>query len=240
MNNNNSQIMEVDTTGTRSTTLRPVTYGRFFDAQGRRVILPYSFIELERARRAITRVLGSFHFRTGSNILLTSLLDQTAQLMPIERALYSGGYVAVSADSSLYDAKRVESIIRRFNLTAAINITADTLNGLIELGHDPQALFDGLIVWAGPSAYDTISNYPATTTLRYLEIGPATALECPHQNGAHIDRFEWQVESVEGEIVLSSRLNRCTEFVGYHTGFRAQIEHTACACGNADPRIIVD
>lgn len=238
MNDHNHQPMKFDQLGTRSTCITPTTYGRYYDAEGQRVILPFSYPEQERARRAAMRLLSSFHFRTGSNILLTSLLDQTAQIMPIERALYSSGYVAVSADASPYDAKRVESIIRRFNLTAAINITSITLEGLKGLGYNPQELFKGLIVWADPSAYETLARHANTTTFKYLEIGPATAMECPHKNGSHIDRFEWLTETIDGEIVLTSRLNRCTEFSRYKTGFHGQVDRMNCACGNPDPRII--
>lgn len=222
-----------------NTALQPVTYGRYFDAKGKRIILPFSYTELERARRSALRILNSFHFRTGNNILITALLDQAVQLMPVERAIYAAGLVLVSADASIYDAKRVESIIRRFELSAAINITAATLEGLEQLGHDPQTLFSGLTVWAAPCAYEKLSAYPETSVMRYMEIGPAIAMECLYKNGAHIDRFEWQAESIDDELVLSSRIERCADFSQYRTGIRGMVHHGSCQCGNPDPRIVL-
>jgi hypothetical protein len=232
----NNQATSFDIT---NTALQPVTNGRYFDATGKRIILPFSYTELERARRFALRLLNSFHFRTGNNILITALLDQVVQLMPVERAIYAAGLVLVSADSSIYDAKRVESIIRRFELSAAINITSATLDGLEQLGHDPKTLFSGLTVWAAPCAYDRLIEYPETSVMRYMEIGPAIAMECPYKNGAHIDRFEWQVEAIDGELVLSSRVERCAEFSQYRTGTRGVVHHGSCQCGNPDPRVIL-
>ena len=232
--------MKTSSTRSAQCTLKPMTYGRYIAANGTRVILPYSQTELERARQSAIRLLNNFHFPAGGNILLTALIDQTAQLLPVERAIMSTGRVVVSADATFFDAKRVESILRRFELTAAIGITAETLDGLEQLGHDPAQLLKGLTLWAKPHAYKRLKNNPEINALRLLEVGPATAMECRYNDGAHIDRTEWQASEREGEIILSSRLARCTEFDNYATGLYGQINNTMCACGNADPRIILN
>jgi phenylacetate-coenzyme A ligase PaaK-like adenylate-forming protein len=219
------------------TTLSPMSVGRYINAEGLPTPLPYSSEEAERARRAITRVLNTFHFRTGSNIMITALFHEGAQLMPLERAVMSYGMVAVSADSSPYDAKRVESIARRFKLAGAAGISADTLAGLEQLGFKPEDVFANMVVWARSDAYEQLKAIPALDVYRLIELGPAVAIECSHGTGAHIDRFEWTTEEQNGEIVLTNRLARSTPFKQYKTGVKGRILHGACQCGNADPRI---
>ncbi|HGJ8973773.1 TPA: hypothetical protein ACJX8E_004205 [Pseudomonas aeruginosa] len=217
----------------------PMAIGRFFDASGQRQLLPYSALEVERARRAVLRVLGTFHFRTASNLLVTSQFDEGAQLMAAERAIMAYGMVVVSADSTPWDAARVESILRRFSLVGALGVSEATLDGLQRLGFDPLQMLRGLVVWARPGAYERLLGKPGLKVFRWLELGPATAIECSAGSGAHIDRFEWQVStSEEGEILLDSRLERSQRFSGYRTGMFGKVVHGTCLCGNADPRIV--
>lgn len=217
----------------------PIAVGRYLDAAGHRQPLAYSLMEAERARLAASRVLSSFHFRTGGNMLITSMWDETAHWLPVERAVMAYGMVAVSADSSLFDAARVESIARRFELKGAIGVTRATLEGLTKLGHEPARVFDGLIVWAHPEAYEALAPAGNLAVHRCLEIGPALAMECAAQCGAHLDRHEWTAEVQAGELLLSSRLERSESFVRLRTGLRGRVEQGVCACGNADPRIVL-
>lgn len=215
----------------------PMAIGRYLNSNGDTSPLPYSSEEVERSRRAFSKILSTFHFRTGSNILLSSLFHEGAQLMPIERAIMTYGMVAVSADSSPFDARRVESIVRRFNLAGAINITPETLTGLEQLGHDPVALFSDMILWARPGAYEQLKKAAQLNVYRILDVGPAIAMECSAADGVHIDRSEWKIEEDNGEIVMTSLLSRSTQFERYHTGLKAHVVHGACSCGNVDPRI---
>ncbi|MEE1916305.1 hypothetical protein V0R52_07840 [Pseudomonas asiatica] len=221
-----------------STALSPMAVGRYFDAQGERQALMYSALEVERSTRSILRVLNTFDFHMGSNLMITALFDQGVQALGMERAVMQFNMVAVSADSSLFDARRVESIIRRFHLVGAYGITAATLDGLAGLGHDPLQLFGGMVVWAWPDAYERLAGKPGLRVFRCLELGPAVAIECSAGAGAHIDRFEWAVDSNDGEVVLNSRLERCQPFHHYRTGFRGQVLHGACSCGSTDPRVV--
>lgn len=227
-------------TSLHKTTMLPLTIGRFRNADGGFTTLPFSLVEQDRARRYALRVLNTFHFRTGSNILLTTTFDETLQFMPFERAVMTYGMVAVSADSTPWDAKRVESIVRRFNLTAAAGICKNVVDGLSQLGFKAEELFAGIPVWARQDAYHSLKAFPDMQVYRYLEAGPLVGFECSQGNGAHIDRFEWDIDEVEGEIVVSSRLPRCTEFSHFHTGLKGRIDRSACNCGNTDPRIIPD
>lgn len=218
----------------------PMAVGRYFNADKQRELLPFSSLEVERARRASMRILSTFHFRTESNVLITAQFDEGSQLIGTERAIMSYGMVAVSADSTPWDAGRVESILRRFKLVAAVGISEATLDGMERSGFNPVQLFHGLVIWARPGAYERLAGKPGLRVYRWLELGPAVVMECSAGAGAHIDRFEWDVSCDNGEVLLSSCLERSMAFSGYRTGVRAKIERGTCRCGNTDPRIVPD
>src|SRR5690606_17008492 len=117
-------------------------------------------------------------------------------------------------------------------------ITAAVLDGLEALGHDPRKLLAGRVVWARPDAHARLKDAADINLRLWMEVGPALAMQCAHGEGAHIDRLEWRVENIDGEVVLSSRLERAVTFENYHTGIKARVEHGSCACGSADPRVI--
>ncbi|MET0378818.1 MAG: hypothetical protein ABW049_07475 [Spongiibacteraceae bacterium] len=220
-------------------TQEPMAVGRYCDRNGEQQLLPYSHPEFERAILMYQFRLGTFHFRTGDEVLITSLFNESAQFAPMERSLRDFGLVLLSADSSFFDAARIESILRRFNVAAVAGINAGVLDGLIELGHDPLKLFANRVVWARPDAHARLAAVPGINLRAWLEVGPAVAMQCALGEGAHINRLEWQVDTVAGEIVLTSRLHRAVNFERYHTGVHAHLECAACACGSADPRVML-
>lgn len=213
-----------------------IAVGRYVHA-GAEQFLPYSNAELERANKFALRILSGFHFRTGHNLVVTAQMHECAQLLAFERAAMDYGLVVCSADSTFYDAARVESIVRRFSPVAVAALTPETLAGLQALGHDPLKLFSDIVVWARAGAYEQLKG-SAVNVRAWREIGPAVGMECSQASGLHIDRFEWLAEEDNGEIVLTSHLPRSIRFERLHTGVRGRVEHAACGCGNPDPRII--
>lgn len=217
--------------------LEPITVGRYRRAEEIR-LLPVSAQEMERATHAQSRRIASFHFRSGDHMLVTALYDEAAQFTPTELALREFGLVLCSADASPFDAARTESILRRFEVAAVMGVNAALVDGLEGLGHDPTRLFAGPVVWARPDAYARLQKVPGLKLRRWIEIGPAVAIECAFGTGAHIDALEWQVEEEDGEILLTNRLNRALDFSRYHTGIKARVERGSCRCGSADPRVV--
>lgn len=217
----------------------PMAVGSYRDATGTLQLLPYSQGEYERAIQAYQHRLGTCHFRTGEQVLVVSTFDESFQFGSLGRALQGFGLVLVSCDASYFDAARSESCLRRFDISAVAGINAAVLDGLIALGHDPLKLLSGPVVWARPDAYERLAGEPGIRLRRWLDLGPAVAMECSHGLGAHIDRKEWQVTAEDGEIVLSSRFARAMDFANYRTGVRATLDHSACACGSADPRVVL-
>src|SRR5690606_32615046 len=114
----------------RSGALAPIFVGRFRHRDGEMRLLPISAPECERAMIACKNRLGTFHFRSADQLLITSLFDESVQFVPLQRSLAEFGLVLLSADASFFDAARSESILRRFEVAAVAGITAAVLDGL--------------------------------------------------------------------------------------------------------------
>lgn len=212
--------------------------GRYRDRNGQNQLLPYSQSEFERAVNAYQYRIGSCGLKSGDVILVISLYDESFQFGAFNHAMLDFDFVRVAADASPFDASRVESIIRQFNPAAVVGITAGVLDGLRGLGLDPLALLAGRRIWARPDAYPQLRHSDNIKLYHWLDVGPAIAMECGEASGAHIDRREWQVSIEDGEVVLSSRLQRCMPFDQYRTGIKATLINGTCRCGVAGPRLL--
>src|SRR5690554_2498674 len=104
---------------TESMSVVPMLVGQYRKGEALE-FLPFSLIEIERAKHAALRILQGFHFRTWRTVLITSLCNEPTQFLPIERAVQSYGLVTTMADAFTFDAGRVESTIRRFDTAAVI------------------------------------------------------------------------------------------------------------------------
>lgn len=209
--------------------------GSYSDAAGRH-FFEVTERETSRAAEAIERVLGSFGFARGAAIAIVSLMDEAAQMLPLTEACVDRGLIVCNADASLFDAARLESIVRRFRPVAIFGVGADSLAGLAGLGHDPIALFGGIAVWARPDAYDQLAGR-LPSLFRWVEVGPALGLECRVRGGAHVDGREWRLDDDGDTLRIGSRLPRRTGFDGCDTGLRATVSDAICDCGNSDPLV---
>ena len=207
-----------------------------FKINDKKYFLPTAQVELERSEHFVSRILSTFHFRTGGDFLVVSLYDHFIQFLPIERAAMDAGFVVCNADDAFFDAGRVESILRRFDIKAVATISNGCLDGLQQLEFDINKIFGDAVVWAYPDAIERLSNSQAITR-QFAMIGPAIGMECAKGNGLHIDHFEWQVDCLDGEILLTSILPRSTDFNRFATGVQGWVESGICNCGIPGKRV---
>ena len=182
-------------------------------------------------------MIDSLGLVPGRAVLLVCQFEEAAQFVPIEEALSERGLILANAEASIYDGSRAVSVLRRFDVAAVIGLNAPLLDNMLEIGADVPALLAGKVVWARPCAYDRLADMAGFTLLRYLEVGPALALECACASGAHVDAREWAVSSEHGEVRLTGRLLRSLPFSDAPTGLMADVDDAVCDCGLSDPRI---
>ncbi|MDB5969923.1 MAG: hypothetical protein JWQ90_2373 [Hydrocarboniphaga sp.] len=200
--------------------------------------LPASERDIDRAKQAVGRILDTYAFARGRHTLVISTLGDVVQMLPLKLAMVDRNLIVCTADASPYEFGRIRSMIGRFDIAAVFGVTAAVLDGLIASGTDPAALFKGKVVWARPDAYARLQNAADIELRRWIELGPALALECRCGDGAHIDSLEWQLDRADdGELLVSSRLDRALSFVRMATGIRATLTRDLCGCGHPGPRV---
>lgn len=205
-----------------------------YQAHGERHFLPISLMELARAQQSAQRIIASFGFAAGEYVVVSSSHEVTGQLLPFDRAAGALGLIPCSTENGAGEASRVEAAMRRFGPVAIACPDTEMLEAL-----DVRAVFDGKVVWAQDAAYQQLRAFPGIIARRWVNIGPAVALECKVGEGAHVDRLEWDLSNdVDDNLVLTSRLPRAMNFTDWNSGIRAQIVRAPCRCGNSDPRII--
>lgn len=215
---------------------RPDVVGCYADA-GKVAFFPVRYDELDRLSIAIARLLRSFNFTPGSVILTVSVVQEIVQFAPFEKAIQILGHYGINAESTNYDAGRIESIVRQFDTPAICGIGAAALEGLAMFGHDPAKVFAGRTVWARPDAYAAVRAMPGVDARRMVSLGPAVALECA-QGGLHYDDRDWALDNRAGRLRLSSRLPRITPLTDIDTGVDSVLAKTPCACGTKEGCII--
>jgi hypothetical protein len=221
-----------------TTAIHPAYVGRYID-QGKIIPLPLSDRDLKRQEEHVKAVLDTFDFKKQRYGLLISLMSQGVTFLPFELALMRQGMICCNCDDSPYEAGRIESILRRFDPAFTAGVTAQVLDGIKAAGFDQDKLFADSMVWAKPDAYERLKSVPGIRLLRWLELGPALALECRFHHGAHISDREWKVEEENGELLITSRLDRATPITRLKTGIRGTVTYEPCPCGHPGARIIV-
>lgn len=195
--------------------------------------------EVDRAAVSPARNIASFAIAPGRYVLTISLTQEFVQFAPFEQACQQLGLLGTNADASAFDAKRVESLIRQFDVAAICGIDAGVLDGLADLGHDAATILAGRVVWARPDAFDRVAAMPGVNARRCATIGPVLGLECVEGEGMHIDGREWIASAPGGTIILDSRLPRLTPLVALDTGVAGDVVTAPCRCGSPDPRLVL-
>jgi hypothetical protein len=145
-----------------------------------------------------------------------------AILWPYENALIGLGVPFGVAEPVTIDAPRTDMLLRRLRMQAVIGLTGEIVAALLALGRDLPSLL----------GHSTLATLPdATGVLReaglrpwtVLPLGPLWAFEPPEGGGADYDRSEWLVETIDGELVVSSMAARATPWRQLRTAVRGRI-----------------
>jgi hypothetical protein len=168
------------------------------------------------------RVLEHMGLQRGLPAHLIGAGFDYAILWPYENALIGLGVPFGVAEPVAIDAPRTDMLLRRLRMQAVIGLTGEIVTSLLALGRDLPSLL-------GHSTLAALSD--AAAPLRdaglkpwtLLPLGPLWAVEPPEGGGADYDRSEWLVESVEGELVVTSVAARATPWQQLRTGVRGRI-----------------
>lgn len=204
-----------------------------YEVGGKRYFLDQSYAEAQRAIDGYERIIANFEFAPLAFALIISGYHEAAQTDPLAQAFANRRMRICRAEPTVFEAGRVEAVLRRMDPVAVFGLNAAVLDGLIEKGFDPATILAGRVVWARSDCYSRLKGLSGVTVLPWVELGPALALGC-RDGGLHVDSFEWSVEQIGRELAISSRLGRLTPFNSLPLGIEGQVDPHPCTCGNAD------
>ncbi|NRF72011.1 hypothetical protein HLB44_34005 [Aquincola sp. S2] len=145
-----------------------------------------------------------------------------AILWPYENALIGLGVPFGVAEPVAIDAPRTDMLLRRLRMQAVIGLTGEIVAALLALGRDLRALLGHSTLAALPDAAAVLRD-AGLKPWTLLPLGPLWAFEPPEGGGADYDRSEWRVESIDGELVVTSVAERATPWQQLRTGVRGII-----------------
>jgi hypothetical protein len=209
-------------------------YGRYGDDQ----IMPLSFDDIRHDAAAATSALLALGLPERSVIVLASTVADTGHFHPVQAAAKELDLMVCNADASAMDVDRVEMFLRLLPVAAVIGVTSPVVDGMLERGHDPRAVFAAtpVVVADGP-AQQRLAD-AGVDALRFEILGPVLAFPCRQRN-LHYDGRYWRVEQVEGMLHVASR-RRALALSDFDTGVEGSVSEVVCTCGRRDPMIRID
>ncbi|WP_162986976.1 hypothetical protein [Sphingomonas paeninsulae] len=219
-------------------TLRPSVVAQYND-NGVPRLLPVSEREVGRAESFYRRVLASDWNLRGRFGLIIGTQGDASFLAPLERMLMSRGVVIVNSEANSWDGARTEATIRRFDVALVAVVSGIVLDAIGNAGFDPVELFQGKIVWASGEGYTRLQSAKGIDLRRWINLGPAVAIEGRHGGGAHVDGREWNIEAEGDTTYVSSRLDRAMSFSRLPVNLSCTINDAPCPGGALGPRIVL-
>jgi hypothetical protein len=142
----------------------------------------------------------------GTRVLLTSLLHEANSVWPLVVACMGTGAQHSCADATAGDAFRTRMFLRTLSYDAVLGIDADVLDT-----ESIERLREVPVIAARADAYEGLVA-AGLAPHRWLQIGPVLAIGDRADGRAWFDPSRWTIESIDGELVVSSPVERLRSF----------------------------
>jgi hypothetical protein len=152
------------------------------------------------------------------------MLSQAVHAVPFEQAAGKLGALYSSADATPFDAFRVAVLVRQLEPQVVVGITGSVLDGLVDAGREPADVFGPVpaVVAADGDAHARL-RAAGLTPRRSVQLGPTTAIEGLDADGPVYDAARWDVEELDGELLVSNLVPRLTPARRLRTGVRGRV-----------------
>jgi len=160
---------------------------------------------------------------TGGLVLIVSRLSEAIHVVPLEKAAGRCGALYSSADATAADAFRVAALVRLLEPAAVIGVSASTLEGLVEAGHDPAGILGDVpeVATSDEAAHAALTR-GGLRPRRWVKLGPTSAWE-ERPGTLTYDADRWEATEDGGAIRLSNRTPRLTPATDLRTGVRGSV-----------------
>jgi hypothetical protein len=207
-----------------------------YDIGGATTDLPVSWEEVDRDTTWARSMLAGMGLPSEGVVAFVSTPEEVPWVCPFERAAVALGLSYVASDAFAFDAARLGSYLRRLPVKLIVGADAASLEALARSAPLEQLLGDVHTVLARPDAVDLV-RAAGVDPLLWVTLGPAVAVQCQARLGAHVNGEEWGVESVGGELHLTTLGARAHRLVRAPLGVEGGVVDSPCPCGREDPRI---
>jgi hypothetical protein len=196
--------------------------------------LPVSWDEIGRDTEWTEKPADLMGLEPGQFVLYTLNHAQSAQIWPWLHITFRRKARFATVMPIAWDAGRLEMYTRRFAIDHLFGVAPVMLDGLAAAGHDPIAVMQRIgRISAQPGAWERLDSAGLKPS-RLTWIGPLLVFDPCDGSGGRFDNSQWDLESVDGEIVLTSGPNRTARFERVPTGVRGRI-----AGVDGEPRLFV-
>lgn len=185
---------------------------------------PVSEGDIEDEAESLAPRLTALGLEPGGLVLVVAMLSQAVHAVPFERAACKLGALYSSADATPFDAFRVAALARQLEPQVIVGITGSVLDGLVDAGREPDEVLGPVsaVVAADDDAHTRL-RAAGLTPRRSVQLGPTTAIEGLDADGPLYDAARWDVEEVDGELLVSNLVPRLTEARRLRTGVRGGV-----------------
>ncbi len=168
--------------------------------------------------------LRDLGLREDELVLIVSYLSQAIHVAPFERAAGLVGALYSSADASRFDAFRTASLVRQLQPSVVIGVDDAVLDGFEDLDRDPAEVFASVrtVVASGATAQARLGD-AGVIAGQWLRLGPLNAVSLPGEPELRYDPTRWQVDELEGQLLVTNLAERLTSSDRFATGIQGRV-----------------
>jgi hypothetical protein len=211
-----------------------------FPVGGRFVEFPLGRAELERDAAWMEKVLRQYGLGAGAHLLNISGGWETAWTDPLLDACRQLHVIYSNAELWGWDAKRAEMFIRRLRPEMVIGMNAESVSSLANIVEPAERIGSVPHLLLRPDARELAQDFGLEGFRLYSPLGPAIGIECSFGTGLHVDSGEWVLDDTGGDLRITTARDRLARFEDQEIGWSGRLDSTACACGMAGPRVLLD
>lgn len=187
--------------------------------------LPYEFSRRDGEADTLWAevILNRIGINAGDTVLIGYQSSQGVQWWSWLQAIYRRHATFATAMPTLYDGPRWGMYLRRFDMRAVFGINNQVLQALDGAGEDTRALLSkSSALIAETDALPRLRDW-GLQPWQLINLGPTLALQPPGEDGALYNAAEWLLESIDGDIVISSQPGRLCAIQRLPTGLRGRV-----------------
>ena len=207
-----------------------------YEVAGQPVYFELSWTDWERDTTWARAMLTDHAVGAGSGAVIVTGMAESPWFDPFETAARQLGAPFSIGEIYSFEAFRTGLYARGLPIAMLFGLDRTVTEGLGDALAEIVAKVP--VIVARPDAVRTLTEAGARPFI-VTRIGPAIAVECPHQSGAHVNQAEWTLSERDGELLISTAGPRAHQVTRAPTGVAGTLADGRCRCGRSGQRVTV-